>query len=424
MKCKKCGSPIDSGIICPLCGHKNIGVSKCPVCNKKILPGQEYCLECGSPTIYRKDVSARIKTTPSTYQTPRDKHTNQTHQYTLEEGYDYKKDGYQSHSTIKTLKDQHRKHSYSRNSFVRNILITFIVVITVLPILIGAIGYFIEDTDFSFHFNDNDISNFTLEDDQIQLYLHQDSYYKQGSLYVCNYDGIYVFDKDFVVYDIIDGSQTNLYVDDTYLYYYSMIDDQYIRRNLESKEEEVLLYGGSSFQVVDNMVYYLQDMQLCSYQIDTKEEETYPIKDIYQFYVNKEQQMIYFEEEEKIGRLNLTNLEKEYYDIYGYYYIFLEDGFYMHDDDGIYQYDLDGNQEEYYDVENVAGFVPVNNGIVYYDYDDCIYYVDDSGEQELYTGEDYLTLVEVHGGNILFMTEEYQWYILDFDGNYVDLGLD
>lgn len=54
MKCKYCGAEIGNSIECHLCGHKQIGKTTCPVCSKLIYPYQEYCSNCGSPTIYRK----------------------------------------------------------------------------------------------------------------------------------------------------------------------------------------------------------------------------------------------------------------------------------------------------------------------------------------------------------------------------------
>ena len=54
IKCKYCGAEIGNSIECHLCGHKQIGKTTCPVCSKLIYPYQEYCSNCGSPTIYRK----------------------------------------------------------------------------------------------------------------------------------------------------------------------------------------------------------------------------------------------------------------------------------------------------------------------------------------------------------------------------------
>ena len=54
MKCKYCGVEIGNSLECHLCGHKQIGKTTCPVCSKLIYPYQEYCSNCGSPTIYRK----------------------------------------------------------------------------------------------------------------------------------------------------------------------------------------------------------------------------------------------------------------------------------------------------------------------------------------------------------------------------------
>ena len=65
MKCKYCGAEIGNSIECHLCGHKQIGKTTCPVCSKLIYPYQEYCSNCGSPTIYRKSEPIK-KVTPDT----------------------------------------------------------------------------------------------------------------------------------------------------------------------------------------------------------------------------------------------------------------------------------------------------------------------------------------------------------------------
>ena len=63
MKCKYCGVEIGNSLECHLCGHKQIGKTTCPVCSKLIYPYQEYCSNCGSPTIYRKSEPIK-KVTP------------------------------------------------------------------------------------------------------------------------------------------------------------------------------------------------------------------------------------------------------------------------------------------------------------------------------------------------------------------------
>lgn len=86
MKCKYCGVEIGNSLKCHLCGHKQIGKTTCPVCSKLIYPYQEYCSNCGSPTIYCKDHTIK-KVTPDTIV-----HSEQSHNYnTVSESYDYKK---------------------------------------------------------------------------------------------------------------------------------------------------------------------------------------------------------------------------------------------------------------------------------------------------------------------------------------------
>ena len=65
MKCRYCGAEIGNSLECHLCGHKQMGKITCPVCSKLIYPYQEYCSNCGSPTIYRKTETIK-KVTPDT----------------------------------------------------------------------------------------------------------------------------------------------------------------------------------------------------------------------------------------------------------------------------------------------------------------------------------------------------------------------
>ena len=100
MKCKYCGVEIGNSLKCHLCGHKQIGKTTCPVCSKLIYPYQEYCSNCGSPTIYRKDHTIK-KVTPDTIV-----HSEQSHNYnTVSESYDYKKNAYDFKDSFKQLKD-------------------------------------------------------------------------------------------------------------------------------------------------------------------------------------------------------------------------------------------------------------------------------------------------------------------------------
>ena len=96
MKCKYCGVEIGNSLECHLCGHKQIGKTTCPVCSKLIYPYQEYCSNCGSPTIYRK--SEPIKKVPPDTSV----HSEASHNYhTVSESYDYKKNAYDYKSRLK-----------------------------------------------------------------------------------------------------------------------------------------------------------------------------------------------------------------------------------------------------------------------------------------------------------------------------------
>lgn len=75
MKCRNCGAT-HNGLVCPVCGHKNLKKARCSVCFTILFPGQDTCPKCGSPTVYRQ------------------KHDIQNTHNQFNESYNYKKDAY------------------------------------------------------------------------------------------------------------------------------------------------------------------------------------------------------------------------------------------------------------------------------------------------------------------------------------------
>lgn len=206
MKCKYCGVEIGNSLECHLCGHKQIGKTTCPVCSKLIYPYQEYCSNCGSPTIYRKDTSIK-KVTPDT-----SVHSEQSHNYnTVSESYDYKKNAYDFKDSFKQLKDlnsmnykeafkkfqsQPRKKNIQRNpkqkSFLKTMIILVICVvfifIPVAELVINTVTNIVETTDkatSSFDGEGNtDLSSFNLKQDSSRGDYNQNFLNSDGGAFV------------------------------------------------------------------------------------------------------------------------------------------------------------------------------------------------------------------------------------------------
>ena len=471
MRCKNCGSPIDHGLICPLCGHKNIGVTTCPVCDKKILPGQEYCSSCGSPTPYRRDISIRV----SNQSFSSDKHSTTSHQYTIEEGYDYQSDAYTPKKVYTSIKKkantfvnnktvaQKKRTRYtkpvtrrkSKGSSIKVLLFTLIIVSALIPILVGTFVSLFDDFDFSPSdtsimsnsglVDEQSLSDFTLQDEVYSSYRFGEGkgYYYNGDLYLAGANNIYVFyggieggrllNQQVFITDT--GYASNLYVDKNYIYYYHSYNNSYNRVKLDTGEEEELVYNGNDYQVVGNVLYYTNDeKQLCSYHMKTYEEKRYASDvSINKFYYHSNGN-IYIDSSSGVGILNPKDNSVEYLegDIeYGSHCIFLEDSIYCTLSNKLVKYDLTGKVLKEYDLKDedvyVSDYYPVANGIVVYDYYNGIIFLDENTgkAKNIYSKANDIYEIEVHGEHIFFLdNHEYYWYIMDLDGNYACLDID
>lgn len=144
MKCRNCGAEIGNSLECHLCGHKQVGKITCPVCSKLIYPYQEYCSNCGSPTIYRNTETIK-KITPDT-----SVHSEASHNYhTVSESYDYKKNAYDYKDSLKKVKQyipiqKNNLNTEKNKSFIKSmigvIMSVCFIFIPIVEIIIDAIS--------------------------------------------------------------------------------------------------------------------------------------------------------------------------------------------------------------------------------------------------------------------------------------------
>lgn len=231
MKCKYCGAEIGNSIECHLCGHKQIGKTTCPVCSKLIYPYQEYCSNCGSPTIYRKSEPIK-KVTPDT-----SVHSEASHNYhTVSESYDYKKNAYDYKKPFKDLNKyvpiQKNKKTFNHPNVRKNkrivkiiigIIVAFNLIIPIAGAIIGFIGDSLEtDETTSFDGNGNtDLSSFNLSQDSSrgdynQNFTNSDggAFVYQNKLYISLNGQLIKYDAHFENSEVLEESSCDhIYVD-------------------------------------------------------------------------------------------------------------------------------------------------------------------------------------------------------------------
>lgn len=452
MKCKYCGVEIGNSLECHLCGHKQIGKTKCPVCSKLIYPYQEYCSNCGSPTIYRKDNTIK-KVTPDT-----SVHSEQSHNYnTVTESYDYKKNAYDFKDSLNTLKSSfdYKKafkkpninHSQKKanKSFVKTVLgIIFGVCFIFIPVsqlIINTVSNIVDTTNevessFNSHGN-TDLTSFNLKQDSSRGDYNQN--------FTTNYGGAFVYqnklyaslNNQFVRYDenfenktvLEENSCDHIYVDDRGCFYedyndFIILDTHDIKKTI--------LTDVSYCYVLDQKIFYIKDNILYVSTIDENMNviDTQKVKDQVSNYVvdEKNQRILYTntDYERKFIDFNGTSLKDK---VNGYGDGYFIDGFYYYREyDGIYKTDFNdeelvqGIEDIYYfavgqDEENEQQIVYSEN------YDNVLEaYVDQDTSYSLYDNARDFYII---GDKVIFMTydKDYNshYFISSYDGDYAPL---
>ena len=445
MKCKYCGAEIGNSIECHLCGHKQIGKTTCPVCSKLIYPYQEYCSNCGSPTIYRKSEPIK-KVTPDT-----SVHSEASHNYhTVSESYDYKKNAYDYKKPFKDLNKyvpiQKNKKTFNHPNVRKNkrivkiiigIIVAFNLIIPIAGAIIGIIGDNLE-TGETTSFDDSgntDLTSFNLSQDSSrgdynQNFTNSDggAFVYQNKLYISLNGQLIKYDAHFENSEVLEESSCDhIYVDDRGCFYEN--DNDFIFLDFNGKRK-TLLNEVSHCYVLDQKIFYIKDETLYCLTIDENMNEIdnkKMVDDTYEFNVDDQNQHILYtnnDYESKLIDFNGTSL-KQNVDNYGNAY-FIDGFLYYREYDGIYKTDFSSDEGELVQAASDiyrfgVGQDEENEKVIVYgeNYDNVLnaYFDDDS-----YALYDDARDFYIIGDKVIFFTydDHYtrHYFISSYDGEY------
>lgn len=445
MKCKYCGAEIGNSIECHLCGHKQIGKTTCPVCSKLIYPYQEYCSNCGSPTIYRKSEPIK-KVTPDT-----SVHSEASHNYhTVSESYDYKKNAYDYKKPFKNLNKyvpiQKNKKTFNHPNVRKNkrivkiiigIIVAFNLIIPIAGAIIGIIGDNLE-TGETTSFDDSgntDLTSFNLSQDSSrgdynQNFTNSDggAFVYQNKLYISLNGQLIKYDAHFENSEVLEESSCDhIYVDDRGCFYEN--DSDFVFLDFNGKRK-TLLNEVSHCYVLDQKIFYIKDETLYCLTIDENINviDNQKIKDnIYEFTVDDQNQRILCtntDYESQLTDFNGTTLKNKMNSYEDGYFI---DGFlYYREYDGIYKTDFSNDEGELVQAASDiyrfgVGQDEENEKVIVYgeNYDNVLnaYFDDDS-----YALYDDARDFYIIGEKVIFFTydDDYtrHYFISSYDGEY------
>ena len=445
MKCKYCGAEIGNSIECHLCGHKQIGKTTCPVCSKLIYPYQEYCSNCGSPTIYRKSEPIK-KVTPDT-----SVHSEASHNYhTVSESYDYKKNAYDYKKPFKNLNKyvpiQKNKKTFNHPNVRKNkrivkiiigIIVAFNLIIPIAGAIIGIIGDNLE-TGETTSFDDSgntDLTSFNLSQDSSrgdynQNFTNSDggAFVYQNKLYISLNGQLIKYDAHFENSEVLEESSCDhIYVDDRGCFYEN--DSDFVFLDFNGKRK-TLLNEVSHCYVLDQKIFYIKDETLYCLNIDENINviDNQKIKDnIYEFTVDDQNQRILCtntDYESQLIDFNGTTLKNKMNSYEDGYFI---DGFlYYREYDGVYKTDFSNDEGELVQAASDiyrfgVGQDEENEKVIVYgeNYDNVLnaYFDDDS-----YALYDDARDFYIIGEKVIFFTydDDYtrHYFISSYDGEY------
>lgn len=445
MKCKYCGVEIGNSLECHLCGHKQIGKTTCPVCSKLIYPYQEYCSNCGSPTIYRKSEPIK-KVTPDT-----SVHSEASHNYhTVSESYDYKKNAYDYKKPFKNLNKyvpiQKNKKTFNHPNVRKNkrivkiiigIIVAFNLIIPIAGAIIGIIGDNLE-TGETTSFDDSgntDLTSFNLSQDSSrgdynQNFTNSDggAFVYQNKLYISLNGQLIKYDAHFENSEVLEESSCDhIYVDDRGCFYEN--DSDFVFLDFNGKRK-TLLNEVSHCYVLDQKIFYIKDETLYCLTIDENINviDNQKIKDnIYEFTVDDQNQRILCtntDYESQLIDFNGTTLKNKMNSYEDGYFI---DGFlYYREYDGVYKTDFSNDEGELVQAASDiyrfgVGQDEENEKVIVYgeNYDNVLnaYFDDDS-----YALYDDARDFYIIGEKVIFFTydDDYtrHYFISSYDGEY------
>ena len=445
MKCKYCGAEIGNSIECHLCGHKQIGKTTCPVCSKLIYPYQEYCSNCGSPTIYRKSEPIK-KVTPDT-----SVHSEASHNYhTVSESYDYKKNAYDYKKPFKDLNKyvpiQKNKKTFNHPNVRKNkrivkiiigIIVAFNLIIPIAGAIIGIIGDNLE-TGETTSFDDSgntDLTSFNLSQDSSrgdynQNFTNSDggAFVYQNKLYISLNGQLIKYDAHFENSKVLEESSCDhLYVDDRG-YFYLQYGDLIFADHQNNKK--TLLNDAYDCYVLDQSIFYIQNDNLYCLTIDDQMNKVANKKikeNVNHFSIDDQNQRILCtntDYESQLIDFNGTTLKNKMNSYEDGYFI---DGFlYYREYDGVYKTDFSNDEGELVQAASDiyrfgVGQDEENEKVIVYgeNYDNVLnaYFDDDS-----YALYDDARDFYIIGEKVIFFTydDDYtrHYFISSYDGEY------
>ena len=445
MKCKYCGAEIGNSIECHLCGHKQIGKTTCPVCSKLIYPYQEYCSNCGSPTIYRKSEPIK-KVTPDT-----SVHSEASHNYhTVSESYDYKKNAYDYKKPFKDLNKyvpiQKNKKTFNHPNVRKNkrivkiiigIIVAFNLIIPIAGAIIGIIGDNLE-TGETTSFDDSgntDLTSFNLSQDSSrgdynQNFTNSDggAFVYQNKLYISLNGQLIKYDAHFENSEVLEESSCDhLYVDDRG-YFYLQYGDLIFADHQNNKK--TLLNDAYDCYVLDQSIFYIQNDNLYCLTIDDQMNKVANKKikeNVNHFSIDDQNQRILCtntDYESQLIDFNGTTLKNKMNSYEDGYFI---DGFlYYREYDGVYKTDFSNDEGELVQAASDiyrfgVGQDEENEKVIVYgeNYDNVLnaYFDDDS-----YALYDDARDFYIIGDKVIFFTydDHYtrHYFISSYDGEY------
>ena len=409
MKCRNCGVELSNHLECHLCGHKQVGQVKCSVCSKTIYPRQEYCSNCGSPTIYHRHKTVK-KVTPDSI-----KHSESSHNYdTVTENYDYKANAYNYNEEIKKVIKKRTNSFKTRKSYSFNttksyykVLAGIIIVILGIVTPLVVIGGFIDDSSDSYAeiVTNSELSDFVIENDTTMNEYNGNfnnggkTFTYGNELYMVK-DGLLVkYDKSFSEYDeLYDDVRGYLFIDDRGIFYLNSYGDFILVNN---GIKMTLLEDVDWCYVLDKDIFYLKDNNLCRLMLNDSNQivSSKTIgSDIYDYCVDNVNKRLLYYKEDNLCLCDIDgNVIRDDIEAYSQYYF--KDGLlYCRDYYGIYWVDLDSNEEsliseddDYYrfnivDSEDIIYVINFDNCLKSIENDD-IYYLAD-GVREIYVVDD------------------------------------
>lgn len=384
MKCRNCGGDLH-GLTCPVCGHKQFKKVQCTVCYTNIFPGQEYCPRCGSPTIYRRKDEVK-KITPDTIY-----HSEESHNYhTVSESYDYKKNAYHYQeqtkkptfsSLLKSTKQT--KKTYQKKNKVVPIFLTVLSAVLILVFATSFIlfevlhnaGYTFQETTSLDHF-----SYINTSQDEYNDNVNQESlaYVYDEKMYICQYDGIYVFEEGKKGYKIVDSYDCRyLYVNDEGLYY---VKNNIFNVYRDNQVYELISDVEKCYQYGQSVIYKNSQNELYYDQLDDTQQEAHFIaKDVDDFYVDDVNQrvLVYNEGYYKLYDFQGQVLKNDF-DFYQYErpLYFRQGALIYKERDYIYYDDLKGNSESFFSCDEDC----YRFAFTYHDNQPCLFVLNDDDE--------------------------------------------